>query len=50
MYGETRGGSSLDFHVQHMAATIGRRDRDCVVMHGDGPLDAGAVRCAAAGR
>lgn len=37
---ETRGGSGLDYHLQHKAAMLSRRGWDRVVMHGYSTLDA----------
>lgn len=39
VYLETRGGSGLDFHVEHKQAVLGRRGWDVVVMHGYSTLD-----------
>lgn len=37
---ETRGGSGIDFHLEHKLGVIGRRPWDRVAMHGFSTLDA----------
>ena len=41
---ETRGGSGLDFHLEHKLGVIGTRGWDAVVMHGFSTLDADKPR------